>query len=61
MSLYEEDDTRLKISSSRFIKVESFNKRFGEKHDYKTLMNHENTDEKWKKIFEWLREKGVLN
>ena len=59
--LFEEEDTVLKISVNRYIAKKAFINKFGEKHDYETLINHENTDEKWTEIFNWLKEQGVFN
>ena len=58
--LFEEDDTRLKIGTSRYITKEAFINKFGNIHDYETLINHENTDDKWKENFEWMKEQGIL-
>jgi len=59
--LFEEHDSKLKISDSRHITKKAFINKFGERHDYETLISHENTDDKWKDIFDWLKQKGILN
>ena len=60
-NLFGEDDKRLKIGINRYITKKAFINRFGEIHDYETLINHENTDDKWKENFEWMKEQGILN
>ncbi len=57
------DDGIYKLKTGEWTSVDkiSFERIFGDITDYEELKNHENSTKRWKEIFDYWKEKGILN
>lgn len=63
--ILDDESNYIDLGNNSFISVDNFENRFGIKDEHKFsydyFINHENTTDGWKIIFDEWKDKGILN